>query len=201
MAVVTTLPASTGFVRADLDAMPDDGRRYELIDGSIIVTPSPSMRHQYASGRLHLLLSAACPADLIVLFAPFDVALDDTSVLQPDLLVARSADFTEQDLPLAPLLAVEVLSPSTRRIDLTLKRSRYEAAGTVSYWGRRPGRAVAHRVGAVRRRVCRAGPGHGPGDRDPGPAVRADTATDGLAAPEALTGSRLRAATAQAGLP
>lgn len=55
-------------------------------------------------------------------------------VLQPDLLVARRSDFTEKDLPVAPLLAVEILSPSTRRLDLTLQRSRYESAGCPSYW-------------------------------------------------------------------
>lgn len=55
-------------------------------------------------------------------------------MLQPDLLVARRADLTERDLPTAPMLAVEVLSPSTRRFDLMLKRSRYEAAGCPVYW-------------------------------------------------------------------
>ena len=58
----------------------------------------------------------------------------DDTVMQPDLLVARGNDFTSRDLPVAPLLTVEILSPSTRRIDLTLKRSRYEEAGTASYW-------------------------------------------------------------------
>lgn len=134
MAVVTTLQASDGFVRADLDAMPDDGRRYELIDGAIIVTPAPPWRHQHVSGELYDVLKAARPDGIQVYFAPLDVALDDTSVLEPDLLVARLSDFAEHDLPVAPLLAVEVLSPSTRRIDLTLKRSRYESAGTPSYW-------------------------------------------------------------------
>lgn len=134
MAVVTTAHASDGFVRADLEAMPDDGRRYELIDGSIIVTPALSIRHQFVLGELYQRVTAACPAGLHVFFAPLDVALDESSVLQPDLLVAPLREFTEQDLPRAPLLAVEVLSPTTRRIDLTLKRSRYEAAGTPSYW-------------------------------------------------------------------
>ena len=74
------------------------------------------------------------PHDLRLLYAPLDVALDDLTVLQPDLLVARKADFTARDLPVAPLLAVEILSPSTRRVDLTLKRARFEAAGCPSYW-------------------------------------------------------------------
>jgi Uma2 family endonuclease len=66
--------------------------------------------------------------------APLDVALGDDTVLQPDLLVCRDEDLTPRDLPTAPLLAVEVLSPSTRRIDMTLKRSIYEAAGCPSFW-------------------------------------------------------------------
>ncbi|QNE21159.1 Uma2 family endonuclease [Kribbella qitaiheensis] len=120
--------------RDDLDRMPDDGHRYELIDGALIMTPAPSLRHQSVVVNLVCLLKAACPRDLKVLVAPFDVVLAPDSIMQPDLLVARSEDFTERELPTAPLLAVEVLSPSTRRIDLMLKFSRLEAAGCASYW-------------------------------------------------------------------
>lgn len=134
MGTVTTMPRGRAFTRQDLDAMPDDGHRYELIDGTLVVTPAPSPRHQIVVGALYRVLTAACPVDLRVLFAPLDVALTTDSVLQPDLLVARRADFTSRDLPIAPLLAVEVLSRSTRRVDLTLKRSRYESAGCASYW-------------------------------------------------------------------
>jgi len=134
MGNVSTLPRSRPLNRADLDAMPDDGHRYELIDGALIVTPAPSPRHQRAVGELHVLLRLACPAHLEVFLAPLDVALADDTILQPDLLVARREDVTERDLPTAPVLAIEVLSPSTRRIDLTLKRSRLEAAGCQSYW-------------------------------------------------------------------
>lgn len=86
------------------------------------------------SAGLFQALVSSCPADLRVLYAPLDVTLADDTVMQPDLLVARKVDFGERDLPAAPLLAVEILSPSTRRIDLTLKRSRFEAAGCPSYW-------------------------------------------------------------------
>ena len=134
MVTMTTLSAASPFTRADLAAMPDDGRRHELIDGILVVTPSPSRAHQHVLARLHLVMARACPDDLEILFAPFDIALADDTVMQPDLLVARRVDFTDRDLPAAPLLAVEILSPSTRRVDLTLKRSRYEAAGTPSYW-------------------------------------------------------------------
>lgn len=134
METVTTLPRGRELTRADLDAMPDDGHRYELIDGALVVTPAPTWRHQAALARLLILLDAACPPDLRVLMAPLDVALADDTVVQPDLLVARKSDFAERDLPAAPLLAVEILSPSTRLIDLNLKRARYQQAGSPSYW-------------------------------------------------------------------
>lgn len=134
MGSVTTLPRSQPLTRADLDAMPDDGHRYELIDGVLVVTPAPSMPHQRVVTRLWRLLDEACPDDLEVFVAPFDVAIAADTVMQPDVLVARRRELTQRDLPAAPVLAVEVLSPSTHRVDLTLKHSRYEAAGCASYW-------------------------------------------------------------------
>lgn len=134
MESMTTLSRAAPFTRADLDAMPDDGRRHELIDGVLVVTPAPGYAHQVVAGRLHLVLAASCPPDLRVLFAPFDVVLAEDTVMEPDLLVARRTSFTRKDLPAAPLLAIEILSPSTRRVDLTLKWARFEAAGCLSYW-------------------------------------------------------------------
>jgi Uma2 family endonuclease len=134
MGTVTTLPQSRPLTRADLDAMPDDGHRYELIDGSLIVTPTPGHLHQRAVLELAIRLRSGCPADVEVLIAPFDVALAEDTIMQPDVLVARRRDITRRDLPVAPVLAVEVLSPSTRRIDMALKRSRLEAAGCAHYW-------------------------------------------------------------------
>lgn len=134
METVTTLPRGRSLTRADLDLMPDDGRRYELVDGSLIVTPAPSLPHQRAVGALYYVLRGACPAPLEVLLAPFDVALGVDTVMQPDLLVARRQKLTNRDLPTAPVLAIEVLSPSTRHIDIGLKRSRLAEAGCPSYW-------------------------------------------------------------------
>lgn len=134
MGVMTTLPRSRPLTRADLESMPDDGHRYELVDGVLIVTPAPGFQHQSVLAELYDRLKAACPEGLVVLFAPFAVALADDTELQPDLIVARRVDFTARELPVAPLLAVEVLSPSTRRIDLTLKRDRLEEAGCGAYW-------------------------------------------------------------------
>jgi Uma2 family endonuclease len=118
----------------DLETMPDDGHRYELIDGTLIVTPAPVPRHQVMVGELYLLLRNSCPESLRVLLAPLDVVLAPDTVVQPDLLVTRRVDLTERNLPTAPLLAVEVASPSTRLLDLNLKKARYEQAGCPSYW-------------------------------------------------------------------
>jgi Uma2 family endonuclease len=134
MRLVTTLAPGGPFSRDDLAGLPADGHRYELIDGALLVTPAPSIRHQIVSGRLYSILDAARPASLLVLCAPVDVVLRDDTVVQPDLLVARRMDFTADDLPTAPLLAIEILSPTTRLIDLNLKRARYQAAGCSSYW-------------------------------------------------------------------
>lgn len=122
------------FTIADRDALPDDGHRHELLDGALVMGPSPSIPHQDLVLALAIRLNAAQSTHLKVAIAPVDVVLADDTVLQPDLLVARRADFTHQNLPAPPLLVVEVLSPSTRRIDLHKKRERYERAGVPSYW-------------------------------------------------------------------
>ncbi|MCB1253303.1 MAG: Uma2 family endonuclease [Austwickia sp.] len=139
MTAMTTLPRSRPLTRADLAAMPEDGHRYELIDGVLIVTPGPVTHHQRASRQLLLALSRDVPADLEVFHAPFDVVLADDTVLQPDIVVARQADLTAANLPAAPVLAIEILSPSTRHIDLHLKKSRLEEAGCAAYWVVDPG--------------------------------------------------------------
>ncbi|QXQ15630.1 Uma2 family endonuclease [Skermania piniformis] len=119
---------------ADLGGMPGDGRRYELVDGVLIVSPAPGRRHQRVVYRLYGVLDAVCPAVYEVVGAPFAVRVGDDVELQPDLLVARAADLTSTDLPAPPLLAVEVLSPSTRLIDLNTKRAAYARMGVANYW-------------------------------------------------------------------
>ncbi len=121
--------------RADLDELPKDGRRYELIDGVLVVSPSPSWLHQRAAAGVFDLLDASCPGWLEVFFAPLDVDVAEDTVLQPDILVVREDRLADGgDLSGVPELAVEVLSPSTRRFDLVLKRSRFEQARCASYW-------------------------------------------------------------------
>ena len=131
---LTVASATRPLTRADLQDTPDDGRRYELIDGTLIVSPAPRIPHQSVVGNLYILLRNSCPDGIWVFFAPTAVALAEDTELQPDLLVAPRDQFTLKELVGAPLLAVEVLSPSTRRVDLLLKRDRLQAAGCPSYW-------------------------------------------------------------------
>lgn len=122
------------FTVADLETMPDDGRRYELIDGTLLVSPAPAWRHQEMAFSLGVALRGTCPRELRVLIAPFAVQTSDSDEVQPDVIVARYVDLTDKNLPVAPLLAVEALSPSTRLFDLNLKRAHYERIGVPSYW-------------------------------------------------------------------
>lgn len=122
------------FTVDDLETMPDDGHRYELIDGVLIVSPAPGWPHQQGSGALFVQLWNACPAEFRVLSAPFAVRTSVHNELQPDILVARYGDLTPKNLPVAPVLAVEVLSTSTALHDLNSKKAAYARMGTASYW-------------------------------------------------------------------
>jgi Uma2 family endonuclease len=126
--------ADIAFTRADLDALPEDGRRHELLDGAFLVTPSPGFAHQSVLMALIDLLRPDLPPGLVLLAGPFDVVLSEHTVVDPDLLVAPRSQFTARDLPGAPLLVVEIRSPSTGLIDRTTKRHLYESAGVPSYW-------------------------------------------------------------------
>jgi Uma2 family endonuclease len=128
------LPWGAVLTEDDLASMPDDGHRYELLDGTLLVTPAPNEGHQTCVTSLAVLLRAARQPGQKVLVAPFDVRLSRVTVLEPDLLVADKANMTPARLEGPPLLAVEVLSPSARSIDVGAKRLAYEAAGVPAYW-------------------------------------------------------------------
>ena len=118
----------------DLAELPDDGRRYELVDGMLVVTPAPNRGHQRVSMELAFLLRSHVPPTLEVLAAPFDVQVSEATMLEPDLLVIQRDDPADKSLRNPPLLVVEVLSPSTRRYDVLVKRDVYEGFGVASYW-------------------------------------------------------------------
>jgi len=118
----------------DLEEMPDDGHRYELLDGSLLVSPAPGWRHQEVALALATVLKTACPRDMRVVIAPFAVRLTADTEFQPDVLVTFFEDLTSKNLPVPPLLAVEVRSPSTALVDLNLKKAAYQRHRVSSYW-------------------------------------------------------------------
>lgn len=124
------------FTVDDLEAFPDDGHRYELYDGALVVTPSPIPLHQRVSANLFRALDGAAPPALEVLTAPLDWRISRTRQFQPDLLVVsrRAPGALGPRVIETPLLAVEILSPSTRLLDLGAKRRAYADAGLRHYW-------------------------------------------------------------------
>ena len=111
----------------------DQGVRRELVDGVLIVSPFASVRHALAAQRLNHILAAACPPDLLVL-GTINVDQEPATNLQPDLVVIRAGDLDLPATAIRPLLVVEILSPSTRRFDETMKRQVYAEMGIPSYW-------------------------------------------------------------------
>jgi Uma2 family endonuclease len=127
----------TKLVYDDLANTPDDGRTYELLDGDLFVTPSPSPQHQRVSKRLQRQLEAYFEERGLgeVFDAPLDVILTRHDVVEPDIVVvANRSQISKRAIEGAPILVVEILSPSTADRDRTLKARRYEATGVPHYW-------------------------------------------------------------------
>ena len=123
----------------DLAILPDDGKRYEVIDGELLVTPSPSLRHQEAILVLALRLQPYLAAQSIghLVIAPADVTFSRHRGVQPDLFVAplvncrRPRELSDiREL----VLVVEVLSASSARADRVTKRAMYRDQGVAEYW-------------------------------------------------------------------
>jgi Uma2 family endonuclease len=125
--------AGVPFTVADLEATPDDGRRYELLDGVLVVSPRPTTVHQWVGTKLIGVLLTACPEDLGVVAEPA-LQLTSQSELAPDIVVVRTSQVGGAKFTEPPLLVVEVRSPSTALIDLNRKKSVYEKFGVPSYW-------------------------------------------------------------------
>ncbi|WP_350273953.1 Uma2 family endonuclease [Kribbella sp. HUAS MG21] len=122
------------FTLADLETLPDDGNRYEVVDGMLLVTPAPLPIHQTAVLELAVALRERCPEDLKVFVAPVDFRPTPTRSVQPDVLVCHRRHVGERTIEKPLVLAVEVLSQSTSLADRVLKRRLYEQAGVASYW-------------------------------------------------------------------
>lgn len=124
----------------DYFALPEGGPRCQLIDGELIpMAPAPNRFHQAVLGNLHLLIAQWLKKNPIgeLYLAPFDVQLDSLNLFQPDLVFVsrkRSSIFSNTGTQGAPDLVVEILSPSTARLDLGTKRSLYAQHGVDEMW-------------------------------------------------------------------
>ena len=123
----------------DYEALPADGRRYELHDGELAVTPSPSPKHQEVSLNLAVVLHQHVKTRALgkVFEAPIDCILSDISVVQPDIVyieVARLSTVTGRGIEGPPTLVIEILSPSTGQIDRGVKFQLYARYGVPYYW-------------------------------------------------------------------
>jgi Uma2 family endonuclease len=123
----------------DYAALPDDGRRYELHEGELSVTPSPGTRHQATLLNLAVILRAHVRTVALgeVFLAPLDCILAQTTVVQPDIVfvdTSRRSVISERGIEGAPTLAVEVISPSTGSIDRRRKLQLYARYGVPYYW-------------------------------------------------------------------
>jgi Uma2 family endonuclease len=120
-------------------ALPDDGKRYEVIDGELFVTPAPTLQHQRAAFTLGVLLRSYVATHALgdVLLAPADVLTTEHVTVQPDVFVAPLIEGRKpqswEDVG-SLLLAVEVLSPSTARADRHVKRRLYQRERVPEYW-------------------------------------------------------------------
>ena len=161
MSIAEAWPAAgRPFTVADLDRMPDDGHRYELLDGALIVSPRPTNPHQEVAMELAVQLRSACPSDLRVIPDPA-VRLSATTEFAPDIAVIHRDQINAPKCTVPPLLVVEIRSPSTALIDLGRKKAAYEQFGVPGVLGCGSSReeAVADRLRAGRRVLPPGGPG------------------------------------------
>jgi Uma2 family endonuclease len=171
MTVVTVMPGERDWMThgrdwtvADLEHLPDDGFRYELFDGVLVVRPAPTPRHQDAVLELGAQLRQGCPPDLKVFVAPLEFQPTEQRSFEPDLLVVHRDRIGEKKITQPPVLVIEVLSPSTRGVDQVLKRAMYQSSGVDSYWIYDPDRRelIAYRLeNGEYREVARAAGGQG----------------------------------------
>ena len=131
---MTTTAPSNALTVEDLESLPDDGRRYELIGGAIVMTPAPEPVHQRVAGKLLRLLEDACPEAHEVFVSPIDYDLTTGDRVEPDLIVVPYASVGEKRLAGPALLVVEIVSPGSTVNDRVTKRAVYAAAGVPAYW-------------------------------------------------------------------
>jgi Uma2 family endonuclease len=134
---MSTAGVRTKLVYDDLVHLPDDGKTYEILDGDLYATPSPSPIHQRVSRRLQRQLERFLEEHGLgeVFDAPLDVILSPRDVVQPDLIVVSDpTQVSGRAIEGPPLLLVEILSPTSIERDRIVKAARYAALGVPHYW-------------------------------------------------------------------
>jgi Uma2 family endonuclease len=130
------VPSAGEWTIADLERLPDTGNRYEIVDGSLLVSPPPGVGHAIVTESMARLLRASAPADLSV-FVSGPGLLIKRSLYVPDVVVVETAAAAAEPAALPPAavrLVVEVLSPSNRTTDLVTKPIEYAAGRVPHYW-------------------------------------------------------------------
>jgi Uma2 family endonuclease len=129
---------STKLTYDDYVKLPDDGKRYEIIDGELFVNPAPVPTHQFIIANINAAFkNYGRSHGGRVAGAPIDVVLADDRIVQPDVIFIKADRFSiigPKNIQGPPHIAVEVLSDSTRRYDEIKKRKLYESAGVDEYW-------------------------------------------------------------------
>jgi Uma2 family endonuclease len=128
------LPDINGYTVADLHALPEDGRRWELIDGSLIVSPSATIDHNTIARWIAQILEDSCTHDLVV-GTDQSVTIDDHNEPRPDVIIAPAEFLQQTPFPVqGTRLVVEVVSPTSALRDTEIKRALYAGAGVPAYW-------------------------------------------------------------------
>lgn len=122
-----------------LDDVPDDGRRWEVIDGTVLVTPAPGLPHQLVLDGFYIRLRTYTGSDggVRLMVSPTDLRRGETTRMQPDLFVVRMRDGKFPAYPFDMgdvLLTIEVVSPGSARADRHERRHAYLNAGIPEYW-------------------------------------------------------------------
>ncbi len=119
--------------------LPDDGKRYQVLEGELFVSPAPRTQHQRIVGNLYVLLRDHIQTAKLgeIFFSPIDVILAPTTIVQPDVVFVRSDHagiITELNIQGPPDLCIEVVSPASEQTDRLTKRNVYARYGVQEYW-------------------------------------------------------------------
>jgi len=136
---VSVLKEKVRFTYEDYLLLPDDGKRYQIIEGEVYMVPAPAPWHQEIARKLVILLNEFVERPKLgrVYFAPCDVILSGEDIVQPDIFFIskeREHIITGRNIQGAPDLVIEILSQATAKLDKMAKMKLYERSGIKEYW-------------------------------------------------------------------